>query len=191
MGGMFRSSEAAQVTLMTPFHVTTTSGSVSVNTYATNASLNAVALVKPDGNYALFLTAFDSLPGSVTLHGNLGSNNPISFVFDSSLFSINGVYTVFLASNEIANLIPQMTTFQWGGIVDTLANGADSANSAKTLAANAYKFDEGGTSGKLTVYDVDGTTPLAHWLCYSDAARTTLATTWASVVARGPSTPGA
>lgn len=71
--------------------------------------------------------------------------------------------------------------------VTTLLSQVDQV---KANSYNAYVFDEGGTSGKLTMYQTDGTTPICHWLCYSDAARTVLATSWSAVVARGPAVAG-
>ena len=191
MGGMFRSSDTVTLLMPYPFESATDVGGGTI-TYGSVTSAGS-----------LFLNIFDGSGSRVSsTHPNAtpsyvsATDTGVGFykvVLQSSYFSAHpnaGEWVVSLDSDP-GVVFPSRVSFQWGGIVDTLANGADSANSAKTLATNAYKFDEGGTSGKLTVYDVDGTTPLAHWLCYSDAARTTLATTWASVVARGPSTPGA
>ena len=159
---MFRSSEAAKIVIAQPW-VQSTNVAGGEITYGLPGGGFGATVIKPDGS-----TQWSGLLSALPVSGVSLDVNDYSFVLslDPSIV-VAGVWTASVSGlGANTNALPQTGSCQWGGTIDLLCQGAEDAavakqNSGKSAKIGGNRFEVDAGTGIGTLYDDDGTTPMA------------------------------
>lgn len=160
MTALYPSTSAAQVFLPTLVRLSTTGAAAPITpdySPTGTAADFAVVVKRPSGAALSFTLA--TLPAGVT--GGIGDY----LNFATSIYTTAGLYVVQCAYTADPDYQPSLTSFQWGGWVDTLmtlaTETANDASMSKSALINRYDVNDPAAPTELTLYDDDGVTPLA------------------------------
>jgi hypothetical protein len=165
MTALYPSTSAAQVFVPLPTLLETTGGSAPIQqTFAPVGTLGDLVLVIVDSaGTTVCNAALDALPGSITVpvigQGIAIVNVPVG------RFTVAGQYVVLLGYTPDPDYAAARTSFQWGGWIDTLMANTTSTEALVSApsywATNRVDVDDTSAPTLLTLFDTDGTTPLA------------------------------
>lgn len=164
MTAIYPSTSAAQVFVPIPVRLSTTGASAPITPdYAPTGTLADLFLqISDSAGNSICAAALNALPAGVTF-----SAGPVagSLSLTTAKYNAAGLYFVGLAYTPDPDYAVSLTSFQWGGWIDTLIANTTSTealvSSPSYWATNRVDVDDVAAPTELILYDSDGTTPLA------------------------------
>jgi len=151
MTALYPSTSAAQVFVPLPVRLSTTGGSAPIapDVAPDVADCRLIITNPTGGSVCNALVDVGTLPTGITF---ISAPSCIVVTLDASKFTTAGVYAVTLDDDVTANYQTSLTSFQWGGWVDTLF--ANQTSIISGLAAIELQTDQA-VAILSASYDVD------------------------------------
>lgn len=164
MTALYPSTESAQVFVPTPVRLSTTGAiaPITPDFAPVGAPADLFLQIVDSVGGSVCAAALNALPAGITI--NLGPAGSLVTITPAN-YNSAGLYVVGLAYTPDADYQTVVTSFQWGGWIDTLitlvTETANDASMSKSALINRYDVNDPAAPTELTLYDDDGVTPLA------------------------------